>query len=84
MASISRSADILADAAYAIFNRPSRETSGNFFIDEEVLREEGVTDFSVYAPGAKGPLAGDFFVPDAVFEKTDTKVMRAGLARAGG
>jgi hypothetical protein len=32
--------------------------------------------FSKYAPGAKGPLAGDFFVPDEVFEKTDTKVAR--------
>jgi citronellol/citronellal dehydrogenase len=76
MASISRSADILADAAYAIFNRPARETSGNFFIDEEVLREEGVTDFSVYAPNAKGPLAGDFFVPDEVFARSETKVAR--------
>jgi citronellol/citronellal dehydrogenase len=38
------------------------------------LREEGVTDFSKYAPGAKGPLVGDFFVPDAVFARTDTKV----------
>jgi citronellol/citronellal dehydrogenase len=73
---MSRSPDIMADAAHAIFNRPSRETTGNFFIDEEVLRAEGVTDFSVYAPGAKGPLAGDFFVPDAVFERTDTKVAR--------
>ena len=66
----------MADAAHAIFNRPSRETTGNFFIDEEVLRAEGVTDFSVYAPGAKGPLAGDFFVPDEVFARTDTKVAR--------
>jgi citronellol/citronellal dehydrogenase len=64
----------MADAAHAILTRPSRECTGNFFIDELVLREEGVTDFSQYAPGAKGALAGDFFVPDAVFEKTDTKV----------
>jgi citronellol/citronellal dehydrogenase len=76
VAAMSRSPEIMADAAHAIFNRPSRETTGNFFIDEEVLRAEGVTDFSVYAPGAKGPLAGDFFVPDAVFERTDTKVAR--------
>ena len=73
---MSRSPDMLADAAYAIFNRPSRETTGNFFIDEEVLREDGVTDFSVYAPGAKGPLAGDFFVPDEAFERSPTKVAR--------
>jgi citronellol/citronellal dehydrogenase len=76
VASISRSPDIVADAAYAIFNRPSRETTGNFFIDEEVLREQGVTDFSVYAPGASGPLAGDFFVPDEAFAGTTTKVLR--------
>ena len=74
VASMSRSPDIMADAAYAILNRPSREATGNFYIDEEVLRAEGITDFSHYAPGAKGPLAGDFFVPDEVFERTDTKV----------
>jgi citronellol/citronellal dehydrogenase len=76
VAAMSRSPAIMADAAYSIFNRPARETTGNFFIDEEVLRAEGVTDFSAYAPGAKGPLAGDFFVPDAVFERTETKVTR--------
>ena len=67
----------MADAAHAILTRPARVTTGNFFIDEEVLRAEGVTDFSVYAPGAKGSLAADFFVPDAVFERSDTKVMRS-------
>lgn len=72
----SRLPDILADAAYAIFNRPSREATGNFYIDEEVLREEGVTDFAQYAPEAKGQLAGDFFVPDEVFARSQTKVMR--------
>jgi citronellol/citronellal dehydrogenase len=76
VASMSRSAEIMADAAHAILARPSREATGNFFIDELVLKEEGVTDFSKYAPGAKGPLAGDFFVPDEVFEKTQTKVAR--------
>jgi citronellol/citronellal dehydrogenase len=76
VASMSRSPEIMADAAHAILTRPSRETTGNFFIDELVLKEQGVTDFSGYAPGAKGPLAGDFFVPDEVFETTDTKVAR--------
>ncbi|MDQ6436417.1 NAD(P)-dependent oxidoreductase [Mesorhizobium sp. LHD-90] len=76
LAAISRSPEIVADAAYAIFNRPSRETTGNFFIDEEVLRAEGVTDFSKYAPGAAGQLAGDFFVPDEVFARVPTKVAR--------
>jgi citronellol/citronellal dehydrogenase len=76
VAAMSRSPSIMADAAYAIFNRPACETTGNFFIDEEVLRAEGVTDLSIYAPGAKGALAGDFFVPDDVFERTETKVSR--------
>jgi citronellol/citronellal dehydrogenase len=69
-----RKPEIMADAAYAIFNRPSRQATGNFYIDEEVLRAEGVTDFSKYAPGSEGPLVGDFFVPDAVFSRSDTKV----------
>ena len=76
VASASRLPAIMADAAYAIVNRPSRDTTGNFFIDEEVLRAEGITDFSVYAPSAKGKLAGDFFVPDEVFERSPTKVAR--------
>ncbi|OQM76933.1 SDR family oxidoreductase [Manganibacter manganicus] len=71
-----RSPEIMADAACAIFNRPSRETTGNFYIDEEVLRAEGITDFSRYAPQATGPLAGDFFVPDEVLARTDTKLTR--------
>ena len=74
---MSRSPAIMADAAYAILNRPSRDCTGNFFIDEEVLKAEGVTDFSVYAPGATGPLAADFFVPDEVFENSDTNVVRS-------
>ncbi len=77
VAQMSRSPEIMADAAHAILSRPARETTGNFFIDEEVLRAEGVTDLSVYAPGATGPLAADFFVPDEVFERTDTKVVRS-------
>ena len=51
----SRKPAIMADAAYAIFNRDSRAASGNFYIDETVLREAGVTDFEPYSitPGAK-------------------------------
>jgi citronellol/citronellal dehydrogenase len=74
VASMSRSAAIMADAAHAILTSPSREATGNFYIDEEVLRAAGVSDFSVYSPGAKGPLAADFFVPDAVFARSDTKI----------
>jgi citronellol/citronellal dehydrogenase len=58
----SRTPEIMADAAYAILNRPSREFTGNFCIDDEVLRAEGVTDFSKYqsVPGAE--LFPDFFI----------------------
>jgi citronellol/citronellal dehydrogenase len=77
LASISRSPEIMADAAHAILTRPSRQCTGNFFIDELVLREEGVTDFDRYAPGAGGkPLGADFFVPDEVFSRVPTKVAR--------
>jgi len=57
-----RKPEIMADAAYAILTRPSRECTGNFFIDEEVLRAAGVSDFSQYAfrPGAE--LMNDLFV----------------------
>lgn len=77
VASMSRLPTIMADAAHAILTRPARSCSGNFFIDELVLRDEGVTDFSRYAPGVTGPLAADFFVPDAVFAATTTKLARA-------
>jgi len=67
--------EIMADAARAILARPARECTGNFFIDEEVLRAEGVTDFSRYAPGGDdGALQGDFFVPDAVFKRSPTRL----------
>ena len=58
----SRTPEIMADAAYAIFQRPSRETTGNFFIDEDVLKAEGVTDFAKYAVDPTAPLIPDFFV----------------------
>jgi citronellol/citronellal dehydrogenase len=44
----SRTPEIMSDAAHAILTRPSRECSGNFFVDETVLRESGVTDFTRY------------------------------------
>ncbi len=45
----SRTPEIMGDAAHAILTRPSRACTGNFFIDDEVLAAEGVTDFSKYA-----------------------------------
>lgn len=61
----SRSPEIMADAACAIFRRPARACTGRFFLDDEVLWEEGVTDFSGYA-GSSRALAVDLFVdPEA-------------------
>jgi len=60
----SRSADILADAAYRLFLKPARSFSGNFLIDDTFLAGEGVTDFERYRVDPSEPLAPDFFVPD--------------------
>lgn len=76
MALMSRLPEIMADAAHAVLSRDPKNCSGNFFIDEEVLREEGVSDFSAYQHPDATQLAGDFFVPDEVFERVPTKVMR--------
>ena len=58
-----RKPEIMADAAYVILNRDAKNTTGNFFVDEEVLREEGVSDFDHYSvvPGTKD-LLKDFFL----------------------
>jgi citronellol/citronellal dehydrogenase len=57
-----RHPDIVGDAAHAILTRPARETTGQFFIDEEVLRAEGVTDFARYAATPGHPLLPDLFI----------------------
>ena len=58
----SRTPQIMADASYEILTRPSRECTGNFFIDDDVLEEAGVTDFSVYLNGGREEeLALDFW-----------------------
>jgi len=57
-----RKPQIVADAAHAILTRPSTDCTGNFFIDEEVLRQAGVTDFEPYAVTPGVPLAPDFFL----------------------
>ena len=61
----SRRPEIMADAAYAIFNRPSREFTGHFTIDDAVLQEEGVTDFSGYRHDPAQELTVDIFVDPA-------------------
>jgi citronellol/citronellal dehydrogenase len=61
-----RTPDIMADAAHAILTRDSRSCTGNFYTDEDVLREEGLTDFAGYRRAAREEdLDLDFFLPDA-------------------
>ncbi len=60
----SRTPDIMGDAAHWILSRDSRECSGNFFIDEAVLRDNGVTDFDVYANDPSMPLFLDLLVDE--------------------
>lgn len=64
MMEASRTPEIMADAAYAIFNKPARSFSGHFLIDDLVLAAEGVTDFEQYRVDPTKPLMPDFFVPD--------------------
>jgi len=62
MVRASRKPEILADAAHAILTKPSRECTGNFFVDDVVLQAEGITDLSVYAVDPNADLMPDFFV----------------------
>ncbi len=57
----SRTPEIVSDAAYWILTQ-GRECTGNFFIDEQVLRDQGMTDFSQYAFAPGHPLNRDFFL----------------------
>ena len=57
-----RTPEIMADAAYAILTKPSREFTGNFCVDEDLLRKEGVTDFSKYQAVPGADLIPDFFL----------------------
>jgi citronellol/citronellal dehydrogenase len=62
--SMSRTPEILADAAYRVFHKPAREFSGKFLIDDTFLAAEGVTDFDRYRVDPHQPLLQDFFVPE--------------------
>jgi len=57
-----RTPEILADAAHAVLCRNSRDCTGNFLIDEEVLKETGVEDFTGYAVSPGTPLLTDLFL----------------------
>ena len=57
-----RKPEIMADAAQAVLIRDSRQATGNFYLDDEVLTAEGVTDFDRYAVASGVDLRGDLFV----------------------
>jgi len=61
---VSRKASIIADSAYVILSKNSRDYTGNFTIDEEVLHQEGIRDFGQYAYDPNAKLMTDFFLPD--------------------
>lgn len=58
----SRTPQIVADAAFEILSKPAAECTGNFFIDEQVLQQAGITDFSPYAVNAEEQLMQDLFI----------------------
>jgi len=59
---MSRTPEIVAEAAYYILRRPSTECSGNFFLDEDVLKQEGVNDLEKYAVNPRQKLMTDLFL----------------------
>jgi len=60
----SRKPQIVADAAHVILNRPARECTGQFFIDDSVLYEAGVRDFAPYSVDPGSTLLGDLFIDE--------------------
>ncbi|WP_423237024.1 SDR family oxidoreductase [Burkholderia multivorans] len=58
----SRLSDVMADAAYALFHRPSRQFTGELYLDEQILREEGVSSFEAYRADPTAEPALDLFV----------------------
>ncbi|XP_059958084.1 hydroxysteroid dehydrogenase-like protein 2 isoform X2 [Mesoplodon densirostris] len=73
-----RKVDIIADAAYCIFKKPKSFT-GNFIIDENILKEEGIKNFDVYAITPGHPLLPDFFLdeqPVTVTKKPETHELK--------
>jgi len=58
----SRKPQIMADAAHWIINQPARQITGNFFIDEDVLKQSGIMDFTSYAMDPDRELFTDLFL----------------------
>ncbi|MEM1141345.1 MAG: NAD(P)-dependent oxidoreductase [Pseudomonadota bacterium] len=71
----SRTVEIMADAAYEVLTRLAAECTGNFFIDEALLRDAGVSEFEKYSVEPGHGLYRDFFVPDQIAESLPTKTL---------
>lgn len=69
--SFSRKPEIVADAAYSILTKDPKKVTGNFFIDENVLKDEGITDLVQYACD---PANADKLTPDAFLDITDNAI----------
>lgn len=67
-AKVCRKPEIMADSAYAILSKNSKSVTGNFFIDELVLKQEGVTNFESYSVVPGHQLMADGFIPDSLAE----------------
>ena len=74
----SRKPEIVAEAAYAVFAKPSREFTGRFLIDDNFLAENGVTDFEQYRVDLTQKLAQDFFVPAEIAPPKGVSLAPAG------
>ena len=70
---LSRNVDIMADAAYEILTKSSKDFTGNFCIDDLILHDSGIKDFTKYANVPFAELMPDFFVPDDTPVPDDVK-----------
>jgi citronellol/citronellal dehydrogenase len=70
----------MADAAYAIFNKPSREFTGNFLIDDSFLYSVGTRDFDQYRVDPTEALMPDFFVPESALPPPGVSLARSAPA----
>ena len=77
MAKMSRTPNIMSDAAYLVLTQDAKSFTGQFVIDEFILADNGVTDFAQYQhAGYDGPLVADFFVPQDWLEKSKSDIIQ--------
>ncbi|CAH1174082.1 unnamed protein product [Phaedon cochleariae] len=83
---VSRSTDIMGDSAYAILTQDPKSCTGNFFVDEDVLRKAGITDFKQYAcnPENNDRLAPDYFLDENIPQIFPNKTATAQDSGAAG